>query len=397
MTLLALPAPVRTAAPGFWAVAFAFLTTMAFSTVPTPLYPLYVAREGFSTFTVTVVFAAYALGVVASLLVAGPLSDRVGRRAVLVPALGLELLAALLFLTSTSLPALLLARLLNGLGVGVISSTATAYLQELNGRRFETVSTAANLGGLGLGTLVAGFLAQFVDAPLRTPYVLFAVLLVLSTVAVALTPETVSVRQARPARRVALGSPAAGAAGFAAFAVFGLFTSLAPAFVAGTLHHPSRALAGAVVFAVFASATAAQLLTRHLPERPKARLGLLAQAVGVLTLTAGVHLAGAAWFLVGGVVAGAGAGLSFKAAVGAVARTAAPAARAAALAGLFLVSYLGMVVPALGIGVAARTVPLATALTGFAVLHLFVLATAAALNGRRGLIKALMHGPTALR
>src|SRR4051794_41573420 len=56
---------------GFSLIAFAFLTAMAFSTVPTPLYPLYMAKDGFSTFMVTVVFAVYAVGVVISLVLAG--------------------------------------------------------------------------------------------------------------------------------------------------------------------------------------------------------------------------------------------------------------------------------------------------------------------------------------
>src|SRR5689334_18575555 len=57
--------------PGFWLVAAAFLTAMAFSTIPTPLYALYQHRDGFSSFVVTVVFAVYAVGVIASLLLAG--------------------------------------------------------------------------------------------------------------------------------------------------------------------------------------------------------------------------------------------------------------------------------------------------------------------------------------
>jgi len=65
---------------GFWIVGYAFAVTMAFSALPAPLYVLYQARDHFSTFMVTVIFAAYAAGVVASLFLAGHLSDWVGRR-----------------------------------------------------------------------------------------------------------------------------------------------------------------------------------------------------------------------------------------------------------------------------------------------------------------------------
>ncbi|WP_229076011.1 MFS transporter [Actinoplanes sp. DH11] len=386
---------------GFWSIAVAFLTAMAFSTVPTPLYPLYMQRDGFSTFTVTVVFAVYAVGVVISLLLAGHVSDRLGRRRILIPALALELLAAVLFLTSTSLPVLLAARFVTGLGVGMITATATAHLQELHAahrpgasrQRFEVVSTAANSGGLGLGTLIAGLLAQFVPAPLRTPYIVFAVLLLLSIVLVALTPETV-VRPAgryeyRPQRIGAHGDRtvylAAAASALASFAVFGVFTSLAPGFVAGTLHHPSRALAGAIVFAVFGAAAAAQALTGRLSGPAKTRLGLLAQAGGIVTLVTGMHTASLALFLIGGVAAGIGAGVLFKAALGAVAASAAPAERGAALAGLFLIAYLGLGVPAIALGIATQALPAATVMTGFAVILLALLAAVAVL-GRRATV-----------
>jgi predicted MFS family arabinose efflux permease len=382
---------------GFWAISLAFLVAMAFSTVPTPLYPLYQARDGFSTFMVTVVFAVYAVGVVISLLLAGHISDRVGRRRVLVPALALELVAAVLFLSDPSLPVLLVARLVTGLGVGMITATATAYLLDLHTahrpgasrQRFEIVSTAANLGGVGFGPLVAGFLAQYVDAPLRTPYLVFAVLLAAAIVAVAATPETVEVRADRPAyrpQRVSAdhgdGYLAATVAGFASFAVFGLFTSVASGFVAGALHHPSRALAGAVVFAVFAAAAAAQTLTNNLAAGTRLAAGLLAQVAGVLVLVAGMHAANLAAFLVGGVVAGVGAGMLFKAAVGAVVTTAAPARRGEALAGLFLVSYLGLSLPAVAIGVATRAMTTTTAMTWFAAVLVVLLAGVAALSRR---------------
>lgn len=385
---------------GFSLIAFAFLTAMAFSTVPTPLYPLYMAKDGFSTFMVTIVFAVYAVGVMISLVLAGHVSDWIGRKKILIPAIGLELLAAVLFLTSTSLPVLLAARLITGLGVGMVTATATAHLHELHAahrpgasaQRFELVSTAANIGGLGVGPLVSGILAQWVTAPLRIPYLVFAGLLLASIIATALTPETVEERFARPAYRPQrikvdhgdrAGYLAAAAAGFASFAVFGLFTSVAPGFVGGALHHPSRALAGVIVFAVFGASAAAQSLTTRLSTAAKRRLGLLAQAAGVLTLVVGMRTASLAAFLVGGIVAGIGAGVLFKAALGTVVALAVPDKRSEALAGLFLISYLGLTLPAVAIGVATLSLPAVTVMTWFAGLLLVLLAGVALLARRR--------------
>ncbi len=119
---------------GFWPVAFAFAVVMGFTTIPTALWPIYQAHDGFSSLTVTVVFATYAVGVALSLFAAGHLSDWHGRRPVLLLALGLNAVAAAIFLLQPGLAGLLLARLLSGLGVGVATATATAWLAELEAR-----------------------------------------------------------------------------------------------------------------------------------------------------------------------------------------------------------------------------------------------------------------------
>jgi hypothetical protein len=280
----------------------------------------------------------------------------------------------------------------------MITATATAYLLELHsahrphaGRgRFEAVSAAANLGGLGVGTLVAGALAQFVTAPLRTPYAVFLVLIVLSAVAVVTVPETAVAPAERPRYRPQrvratgdrVGFVVAAATAFAAFAVFGLFTSLAPGFVAGSLHHPGRLLAGVVVFLVFGAGAVAQAATGALGARRRFVTGLVAQAAGLIVLAVGMRTETLGLFLAGGVIAGAGAGLLFKSAVSTIAGAASPSSRGEALAGLFLIAYLGLVVPVLGLGIATRTVPVMTAMLWFAGVLLAVLAGIAALARR---------------
>lgn len=382
---------------GFWAVAVVFTVVTAFSTVPTPLYPLYEARDGFGAFTVTVVFAVYAVGVAAGLVSAGHLSDHTGRRPVLIAALLSEFAAAALFLGWPDLPGLILARFVTGLGVGMATPTATAYLQDLHIRarpgagqgRFEAVSTAANVGGLGVGPLVAGLLAAFVPAPVRTPYAVFALLLVAGAAAVMALPETVD-RPARPVPyRIQRVRPHGGAALFslaiacvcAALAIFGLFTSLAPGFVATTLHQSSPAVAGVVVFAVFAAAVLGQSLSGALRPAVRRGIGVAAEAIGCAAVVAGMVLANPALFIAGGVIAGVGAGTLFKAAVSLVSGAAPAHLRAEALATFFLAAYTGLVVTSLGLGVAAQLANPTTATLWFSGF-LAVLLTAIALLGR---------------
>jgi MFS family permease len=375
---------------GFWLIAASLLTVMAFSAAPAPLYPLYQQRDHFSTFMVTVVFAVYAVGVAVSLLLAGHVSDWVGRKRILIPAIALEAVSAVLFLAWPDLAVLILARLINGIGVGMITATATAYLHELHSRhrpdatqtRFEMVSTAANIGGLGVGPLVTGFLAEYVTQPLRVPYLVFAILLLLAVGAVGLTPETVEARLVRPSwrpQRIRVQGDRtryviAVAGAFSTFAILGLFTSLAPGFVAGTLHHNSRLLAGVTVFLVFGAAAVSQAATDWVWPGIRSATGLVAEAVGLAIVAAGMGTANLAVFLVGGAVAGAGGGVLFKSAVGSVAAMASPALRGEALAGLFLFSYAGMIVAAVGMGIAVEFIAATTAMYWFTAVILALLA-----------------------
>jgi MFS family permease len=387
-------APPRRNAAGLWAVAFAFLTVLAFSTVPTPLYAIYQARDGFSTFLTTVIFAAYAVGVILALFFAGHVSDWLGRRRALVPAVLTSVVSAVVFLLWRDLPGLLVGRVLSGLSVGIVTATATAYLAELHHaerpgaspRRAQVLASTANLGGLALGPIVAGVLAVTVAAPLTVPFVLFGALLTVAAIGVALAPETVTPPRTRPAyrpQRVAVPAEARGrffgaaAGGFVAFAAFGLFTSLAPSFLAGTLGRTSHVLAGVPAFTAFAAAVAAQLATGGWAVRRMLATGMAALSAGVLLVVAATWAPSLALFLAGGLVAGAGSGLLFKGGIVTVSGLAAPERRAEVLAGFFLAGYAGISVPVLGLGILGQLVAPKVALLAFAALLLAGIATAA--------------------
>jgi MFS family permease len=382
---------------GFWVVALAFTTAMAFTTVPTPLWSLYARRDRFSSLTVTIVFAAYALAVALSLFLAGHLSDSRGRRRVLMPALVLEILAGLVFVAWPSLPGLLLARVLSGLGVGAVTATATAWLSELGGagrRRAQILATGANLGGLGLGALVSGALAQWAGHALLVPVVVFIAALLLACIGVLAAPETRRRQSPLPRYRPQHVSVPARSRGrfFAAalgaaitFSVFGLLTSLAPSFLAGTLHRPSHALAGAVSFAVFAMAALAQTLTasRTTQQLLAAAIPTLLAGLGLLTIAVWLPVPSFGVFLAGDLVIGAGSGLMFKGAIATVSEISSPEHHAETLAGLFLAAYLGLAGPVIGLGALTQISSARVSLLVFAgLLALGILAATPALLGR---------------
>jgi MFS family permease len=388
-----------------WGVAFAFTIVMAFTTVPTPLWSLFAQRDRFSSLTITLAFAAYAVAVAASLFLAGHLSDWYGRRRVVAVALALNVLAAIVFLAWPELPGLLLARVISGLGIGVVTATATVWLTELEAargpkhrRRAQIIATAANLGGLGLGALIAGVLAQWAGHPLTLPFIVLGGLVLVGLLAISFAaddhvppsprpryrPQRISVP---PASRGRFFAAAAGA--LITFAIFGLITSLAPSFLAGTLHQSSHALAGGVSFAMFAAAAVAQTLTgaRSPQQLLATAIPALLTGIGMLTLAVWLSPPSFGLFMAGDLIAGAGAGLMFKGAIGTVSEISLPGRQAEAVAGIFLAAYLGLAGPVIGLGALTQIVSTRVSLLVFSgLLALGILAAAPSLLGghRRG-------------
>jgi predicted MFS family arabinose efflux permease len=376
------PHPTARHVAGFWAVAVAFLLNGAFAAVPTPLYVIYQQRDHLSNLVVTVVFAVYALGVIASLFLAGHLSDWAGRRPVLVCALLINVVSALIFIVFPVLPGLIVARIVTGVSVGLATPTATAYVTELHartwpgapGRRGQLVANVANLGGISIGPLVAGLLAAWAPDPLRLSYIVVGGALAVLTVLVAMTPETVHPPAARPAwrpQRVVVPAPArrrffaAAAAALASFTVLGMVSSLVPTFLLGTIHVPSHAVAGAAAFAVIAGSATAQLAAGRIGDAVVLRASVPILVIGFVLFAAGIWLPDLAVFLVGGATAGTGTGLLFRGALAAGSGTAPADSRAEVLAGLFLAAYIG-VIPVIGLGLATTYLPVLGVVLTFA-------------------------------
>jgi MFS family permease len=385
-------------------VSFAFLTVMAFSAVPSPLYGLYRARDHFSLFMVTVIYAVYAFGVIGALLLGGHLSDWYGRRRLLLPAFGVAIVSAIVFLASKSLASLLVGRLLNGIAIGIVVSTATAYLAELHAigrpeatvRRAQLTASAIPVGGIGVGALLAGILAQWVAHPLTVPYLVFLAALLLGTLGVAMSPETREGAKPRPRyrpQRVSVPEDerstffAAALSAFVAFATIGLLTGLAALFLAVTLHHPSHALAGAVLGAMFAAAVVAQIVTVTWPVTREFEAGMVAMIIGLALAVLAVWLSppSLGLFIAGGALIGAGGGTIFRGAVGTVLRVAPPDRIAESLAGLFLATFVGISLPVVGAGITlSRHVSPKVTILGFAVaVSAGIAASAIKLVGRK--------------
>jgi MFS family permease len=360
-----------------------FAVVMLGGTLPSPLYPFYVQSLGLTPFLVTVVFAAYAVGTLAALLLFGGLSDRVGRRPVLALAVGVAVASTLVFLLWQTLPGLLVGRVLSGFSVGLTTGTATAALAELHPdrRAATTLATVANMGGLGLGPIVAGVLAAHLPDPTTTPYLVFLLLLVPALALLTVretgpghaTSPADALRAVRP-QRLAV-PPGAGArfvaaalAGFTAFALLGLFTALTSSFLHSVLGDPSPQTVGLAVAVVFAVAVAAQLTAQRIAPDRTALVGVGLLPVAAVLLVLALAAGSLTLFLTAAVVAGAGMGSAFQSAVARVGALAAPDERAAVTSAFFVVTYLGITVPAVGVGALATATSLTAAALALAVL-----------------------------
>jgi MFS family permease len=352
---------------------YAFAVAMGGTTLPTPLYPTYREEFGFSQFVVTIIFATYAVGVIAALVLFGSMSDQVGRRRALVPGLLLSALSAVAFLAASGLGLLLVGRFLSGLSAGIFTGTATVAIVELAGpqnrNRATLMATVANLGGLGCGPLLAGVLAQYAGHPLRLPFLVDLALLVPAVLAVLWMPETVEapgpfrLRVQRPTvpAQVRPVFVRGAIAGFAGFAVLGLFTSVAPAFLGQELGVHNAAAVGLIVFAVFAASTLGQLALDRVSGHRGLAAGCGGLAVGMAVLAVGLAVSSLTLLVVGGCIAGFGQGLSFRAALAAVNQDAPSDQRAAVASTFFVVAYVALSLPVLGIGLLATAVSLKAA------------------------------------
>jgi MFS family permease len=358
---------------GFVAATYAFAATMLGTTLPTPLYSIYTRRFGFSELIITVIFATYAAGVIAALLLLGRISDVIGRRPVLLLGLGMSALSAIVFLLAQGLAPLLVGRFLSGLSAGIFTGTATATLVDLAGTeargRATLVAAVANIGGLGCGPLLAGILAQLAPLPLRLSFWVDLGLLAPAFVGVLLMPEPVRSASGQPLRVQALSVPRetraafipAALAGFAGFAVMGLSTAVSPAFLGHVLSITSDIVVGAVVFGVFAASVLGQLLQEMVPGRTAMVAGCAGLIGGMALLAAGLAASSLALLVAGATVAGAGQGLSFRAALAAVNEASPPDQRAEVASSFFVVAYLAISIPVIGEGVLTQGAGLRTA------------------------------------
>jgi MFS family permease len=333
------------------------------SGTPSPLYHSYSTIWHFSPLTLTLIYATYAFGVLATLLLAGRASDDAGRRPVLLGALALLMASTLLFMLASSAAWLFVARGLQGLATGAAISAASAALLDLHPRRDPAgvglTNGVASAAGLGLGILISSVIVQLGYATRVLPYVVLFTLFALAFAGVYRMPEPVEHRRSF---RFTLEKPTvpavarqrfvlAGLAVLSSWSIGGLFFSLGPQLGAHLFASGDAIVEGIGVVALAGAAALSQVVFGRSAPWAGASAGSIALAAGTVLIVAATKSDSSAMYLIGTIVAGAGFGLAFLGGLRALVAVIPPEQRAATMAAFYVVAYASLSIPAVLAGV----------------------------------------------
>lgn len=351
-----------------WIATIAIAALYVGTTVLTPLYPIYQHTFGISQLTITIIYAVYVVGNLTVLFLFGRLSDQIGRRSTSVLAFGLTLISASVFLFSHGAPGLSVGRAINGFAAGLGAGALTAWIAELepekNRARAAVIASSGNLGGLAVGGVVSGLLAQYAAAPLRIVFVLYIATLIVVGILLLRVPETVD-QHSRPGSKLDLhpriGVPAdirfafvaPACMAFAAFALGGFFSALVPGLITRELHLSNVAIVGSVVTLFFTAACLTAALSWKLSSWTAMFSGATAVFPAVGLLIGAEAARSITLLLVASAVGGAAMALSYRGSLQVVNEIAPRDKRAEVVSAYLLMCYLGNSLPVLGVGLLA--------------------------------------------
>jgi len=360
-------------------LGYAVLMLFVGATIPTPLYRLYQTKLGFSSGVLTLLFAVYVFTLLPLLLVVGRISDRVGRRPLLLAGFAAAAGGSALFAVGGGLASLFVARILQGVATGLVAATATAALAELQPAgdtgKAAYLATAANVGGAAIGPALAGMLAQYAPWPIVLPY-LAHLLLMLPVVGLAAMPETVAAR--RPfvlelrhphvPREIRREFWLSAAVSFTVWAATALYLTLAPSYVANLLGLTNLAAGGGIVCLMLGGSALAQTVLRRLPPRIGMAMGLGALIPGLSGVVLAAPLHWAPLLFAATLVVGLGQGLAYVGSLTLLNGIAPMQRRGDVTAAFYVVTYVGVALPVIGVGFGAQVIGLFAAVAVFAAL-----------------------------
>jgi predicted MFS family arabinose efflux permease len=365
----------------FFGMAWVSVAFVAASAAPSPLYVLYQDAWHFDSWLLSVAFSIYAFTLLLALLTAGSLSDRLGRRPVLIGAIVAELVALCLLLFAGDIGHVLLARAIQGFATGVATSTVSAALADLSPARNRqlgaTVGSITPLAGLAAGSLASGLIIQTVPVPIPVVFTALIASLVMGLLLVATSPETID-RRAGAVRSLIprLHVPTASQTAFVASAFLNVGVWLTTSLVLGLLPQIDRdvfnihsgIVNGGIIALLTGVAALSVVLTRSFEPRRSALTAAIFLVTGAALQCTAVTTIDVWLFAAGSAIAGVGAGVGFSGYLRLVIRTAAAADRAGVFSAMYVVSYLTFGIPVVVAGIVLGALGTASVAIGFCCL-----------------------------
>ena len=334
------------------------------SGVPAPLYGVYEREWHLAPLTTTLVFAVYAFAALGSVLVAGQVSDRVGRKPLLVGASVAMVVGLVVFMTAHGVVALFVARALHGAAVGATVVTGSAALLDLrphDGARTGHLTGIMFNVGMAATILGASLLAQYGPDPLVTPYAVIGLVVLVILLNLLLMGETHQSRSVNPIRLSRPSVPRdirhdfrfAVLGVMASWSVLGVYLSLFPAFAGESTGIHSLVFGGAVVAAMASAAAVSQAVGIRLEPRVAAITGDFGTAVALVlsVLALDSHHA---WLVASAAVfMGLSFGLAFGGSLRHLGRVVPADHRGEVMSAYYVLAYGAMAVPTILAGWAA--------------------------------------------
>ncbi len=363
---------------GAYLALVALLVFTMGTSIITPLLPLYAGQFDLSNGTLTLLFATYTVTVVPTMLLAGSLSDRVGRKRVLIPAMLVLACGSIVFAFTESVSMLFVGRVLQGLAMGMFLGVGTAFVVDhaLPQKRALAAMAAGAFFrlGFGLGPGMAGLVAEYWGNPIHRPFQVHLVLLAVGLGCVIIARETVPRRPFKI--EVRAGVPPGQMRGFAGFLAPAAFTmsfmegtvlSVVPLYLFKTLGERNVAIAGLCGFLVLGVGGMTPLITRNIRPRNAVMIGLGASAAVTWLIAAAAVGSSALLVVVAAGIMGFLNGMILQGAT-VICSTVVPLEeRGKLLSSLYMCAYAGTV-PAVGLGYLSLAIGLTHTLVVFSIL-----------------------------
>jgi len=366
---------------GFAGISAAMVAILVAAGAPTPLLPVYQHQWGFAPWVLTLAFGVYAFSLLVAILVIGSLSDYVGRRPLMIAALGIDLVAMLMFLVAPSIGWVIAARVVQGVATGAASSALSAAVVELAPERFKKLgaqmTSMAPLGGLAIGALFAGVLAQFSSGATFAVWFVLALVMAAGTIFAVFTPETATRKPGALAslnprislpvqvRRLYWTSVPGIVGGFMTMTAF---MGLVPALLVAVFAVKSPIIGSLLAFVALGASTVASAFSSGV-KAPKLRLGgTIAMVVGAVLFIGSIGAVSLPLLWAAAVVGGAGIGASFAGTTRGLVPEVAPHERAGLFTAIFFVGYLAMGSAAIIAGLLIGVVGAAPMAVGYGVV-----------------------------